>query len=212
MVDLYKIYRALKQREKRANRGSISHKAAELVVEVMRIVMDSPTKGNCLKLIEAEEEYLGFNVSAKRYSSDVLAAVKSKDFEINRPVINRYSVNRNNPGTGYLYIAVSSERPGKIKLGYTTLTLDKRMQLFRSKYGYFSFYVHCAALVKEPAKLEEMIGNEFKPHRVSAMIHRDSTEWYTLKPKRAEKLMLDFFRVNDIEILDWCLGVTTHRV
>ena len=192
MMDLYRVYRALQQRKKRAegkiNSDPLILSFAEETVEAMAEVIETPSVESCEALIDVELEYLRLgHSSAKAYGNQVLVAIQNNDYEINRPYIKKLSVSHEAPEWGVIYIATSLIKPKQVKIGYTTEGIDARFRKYKSKYGYpLKAYFH--RYVENPAEKEEILRIILRQYLVSGMRAGDSIEWYHLTPKEALKI------------------------
>ena len=124
-------------------------------------------------------------------------AVKSGNYVSGRP----HQISHE-PARGIVYCACAKSRTrrGQIKIGHTTLPLEKRLQLFRSKYGY-EIGPLFSAEVDKPARVEREVQLRLKPFRVSGSTNGDSNEWYRIdraSAVRAVKTAIRKLGSNDI--------------
>ena len=188
MTDLYRIYRALKQRASRAESGTTARDYAEETVEAMAIILDEPTEDNCTALIEAEKRFLRLSKTTVNYGDQVLDAITSGDYEIKRPYYNRVNIDAESPQIGFIYIAQTDHKPNQIKIGYTTTSIETRFRQYKHRYGY-KLDLYFSEQVKFPAAIECGVAAELRKLRVSGMIHGDSIEWYKTSPEEALKVL-----------------------
>ena len=129
MEDLWSIYKSVQARTKRSIGYSASRRqAAEGAARAMKAVIVQPTIENAQAFADAENAYLTQSSSGtiQLLSNRVIAAIKKNRYVINKPQINTYALQGHGPRKGKVYVARSSRKPGEIKLGYTTLILEKR--------------------------------------------------------------------------------------
>ena len=178
MEDLWKIYKAAKQRFNRSNNIDQKH-FAEKSVEAIKIVLENPTVENALKFASAEQEYLNHwstKTSVVSYSGRVVDSIRNNNFTSSKPKLNLPGFG-DHPAEGFIYIATSDTRLSQIKIGYTTLPLKKRMQLYRTRYQYL-IKPEAYAWVQNPAKIEKILQEKLKELRVCGLENGDSNEWY----------------------------------
>ena len=188
MLDLYKVYRGYKQRLARA-KSEEEILLATGIVEIMKELLDAPTLKNCNQLGKAEDQYLQYKKRGENYSDAVAVAIRSKKYEINRPYINQINVNNYNPDYGYIYVAVSEDKPGEVKLGFTTDKINKRLSSMKAKYQYKSLTLYFSQWISKPAEVEKLVSDQLNSVRSSAMRRHDSIEWYRASPDAVAELI-----------------------
>ena len=129
-----------------------------------------------------------------------LEAIRTNRFAIDKPVIKTYALQGEAPLPGKVYVARSKTRPGELKLGYTTMNLVKRAQLFRSKYGYADFRIIAHVSTKNPALLENLVQAELRSVRVCGNVKGDSNEWYRLGVVRFKLLVEQVARAHSLSV------------
>jgi len=181
MEDLWSIYKSVQARTKRSIGSSTARRrAAASAARAMKAVIVQPTIENAQAFAHAENTYLAHSSSGttQLLSSRVIEAIEKNRYVINKPPINTYALQGHGPRKGKVYVARSSRKPGEIKLGYTTLDLEKRAQLFRSRYQYEDFYIEHHAVAANPKKLESLVAERLKHLRVNVNEKGNSNEWY----------------------------------
>jgi hypothetical protein len=141
VLNLWKIYKYVSQRAARAVTLSQGVIAADMA-QAMKIILDKPTIKNARQFATYEKSYLSHcdsKTKSRLYAPEVIIAIRSKAYIVEKPPINIFGLSDNNPSQGYVYVATSARRLREVKLGFTTLSLESRAQKFRSKYGYVDF-------------------------------------------------------------------------
>lgn len=178
--DLWQITKLVKQRYSRT-KDEHQKELAWLAYQSMKIVREDPSIENAQKFVDIEQDFLFHpktKTNAVSYSERVFEAIKSNNFNYDsKPNINFAGNDTNAPDKGYLYIACSDIKPGQIKIGYTTLTLRKREQKYKIRYGY-SINITDYAFVEFPHKFEIELHRALTLLRVSGFESQESNEWF----------------------------------
>ncbi len=203
--DLWKIYKAVKQRYSRSVNPS-QKCLAEVYKDAMKLVLSSPTIDNAFDFSEKEQQYLDHpntRQNSKAYSHRVISALINNNFINSKPQINIGDLTGclpdRTPEDGYIYIAISDFRPNQLKIGYTTLPIKKRLQLYKSRYGYKLEAVHYAQ-VEFPSKIEMHAQKRLSAFRVSGLTNGDSNEWYNCDVDLAVNIIELVAEENDLLI------------
>jgi hypothetical protein len=178
--DLYQITKLVKQRYERT-KDEHQKELAWLAYQSMKLVREDPSIENAEAFVDTEQDFL-FHPNTRRntvsYSERVLEAVKSNNYnDDSRPNINHAGNEKNTPYLGYVYVARSDTKPNQIKIGYTTMKLEKRMQTYKTRYGY-SINITVYAFVDLPHKFEIELHRALKELRVSGFERKESNEWF----------------------------------
>ena len=175
-MDFYQKYKLMVQRSKRNPQCAVSEKIAA----VARGMFSAGITQNDLLVIVMEiqslEVFLPKNL--KRYGKELELAVLSGSYTAKRPYQIRHQFEKQHL-SGVIYILSSSQKRGRLKLGATTLPIEKRIALFESKYGYQVKLV-AAKTVKNVFLLENMVSKSLDVYRVARRTERDSNEWYAV--------------------------------
>ena len=175
-MDLYQKYKLMVQRSKRNPQCKVSEKIAA----VARGMFSSGVTRNDILVIVMEiqslEVFLPNNL--KRYGEELELAVLSGRYTAKRPYQIRHKFEKQHL-SGVIYLLSSPRKMGRLKLGATTLPIEKRIALFESKYGYQVRLV-AAKTVKNVFLLENMVSKNLDVCRVSGRTEGDSNEWYAV--------------------------------
>jgi len=138
MEDLWRIYKLVKCRIASSKDDGQKY-LATMSAQAMKIVRENPSVENAQEFANAEQNYLNHwktKAHAVSYSGRVINAIRNNDYTDTKPKFNIPSLGNHNPEEGFIYIACSNSRPDQVKIGYTTMTVKKRMQKYQSRYGY----------------------------------------------------------------------------
>ena len=175
-MDFYQKYKLMVQRSKRNPQCKVSEK----IVYVARgMFSEGVTRDDILAAvmeIQSLEVFLPKNL--KRYGKELELAVLSERYTAKRPYQIRHKFEKQHR-SGVIYLLSSPQKKGQLKLGATTLQIEKRIALFKSKYGYQVKLV-AAKTVKNVFLLEEMVSKSLDVYRVAAQTLGDSNEWYAV--------------------------------
>ena len=175
-MDFYQKYKMMVQRSKRNPQCKISEKIAAVARGMFSA---GATENDILATvleIQSLEVFLPKNL--KRYGKELELAILSGNYTAKRPYHIRHKYEKQHL-SGVIYLLSSPRKRGRLKLGATTLPIEKRIALFESKYGYQVNLV-AAKTVKNVFLLEEMVAKSLDTYRVSARILHDSNEWYAV--------------------------------
>ena len=175
-MDLYQIYKLFKQRAKRTPDCKVSEKIACLAKGMFSSNLSKKSLLKVIIDIQALEIFLPQHL--KRYGYKMELAVQSGTYSAERPYQIRHKYYQKDL-TGVIYLLSSANKKGQLKLGATTLEIDKRISLFQSRYGYPVRLV-AAKLVRNVFMVEEMVAKELDLYRVSRQTSGDSNEWYAI--------------------------------
>jgi len=155
-------------------------KVSEKIVAVARGMFSAGVSPNDILAtvmeIQSLEVFLPKNL--KRYGKELELAVLSGNFTANRPYQIRHKYEKQHL-SGVIYLLSSPQKRGRLKLGATTLPIEKRIALFESKYGYKVNLV-AAKTVKNVFLLENMVSKSLEVYRVAGRTEGDSNEWYAV--------------------------------
>jgi hypothetical protein len=199
-IDLYDIYRKVKQRAVRCSYSS-QKEAATKALNAMEIVIDSPSVENAGLFKEIEKEWINHPYTRSgvvQYGDIVLVAIKSNAFEVSRPFYNTKALGFD-PVFGTFYVAESELKKNQIKIGCTTRDIDERLRKFKQKYGYelnLKLYVS----VSYPSRVEEYISKQIREGRVTGCSDGDSNEWYFGSASDVRVLVESFCKINGYKI------------
>ena len=178
-IDLWNIYRLVKQRYQRAKCESQKDAAFETLVAI-KVTRDNPTISNAIEFENSEKKYLNHpytKSNSKSYGAQVVSAISTNLYVINKPRHKIYHLGNCDPEIGRVYIASSSEHPNEIKIGHTTLLIKERPSKYSYKYGY-TLDLEYFAEVSYPARIEHKVAELIKNVRTSGCTNGDSIEWF----------------------------------
>jgi hypothetical protein len=197
-LDLYAKYKAFHLRHSKAVGEKQKLHAAECL-NLMRNLLEKPNLSNAGLLLKAEQKFLLNSQSNLLHSKEIIKAIKSNDYEINYPYINKNFLNGHNPSVGYVYVAVSSDRKNEVKIGYTTLELERRLQKFKTRYGLKNFELYFGIWTSFPAEVEDQVCEELRPFLSSGNSGGGSIEWFEVSPEVAVTLICMNVQKNGIQ-------------
>jgi len=197
-LDLYAKYKAFHLRHKKAFGEKQKLYAAECL-DLMRNLLNKPNLSNAGLLQKAEQKFLLYSQSNLLHSKEIISAIRFNDYEINRPYINKNFLSGHNPEVGYVYVAVSSDRKKEVKIGYTTLELERRLQKFKTRYDLKNFELYFGVWTSYPAEVEGLVCEELKPFLSSGNSWSGSIEWFRVSPEVATTLICMNVTKNDMK-------------
>lgn len=174
MINLYDIKKKVKQRHKR-NPNEFS----EIYCQWIDYVIDCPTIESAYGFMESEERYLSLcERNQIRYGLQVLGAIEKSQFFIEPPHVKVPGRSTYDPSHGYVYLAISEQRPEEIKIGSTTQDPIKRVAQTKQRYGYSDYQCVYWIKVDCPARIERKLHEYFSLRLVNGMVFKDSKEWF----------------------------------
>ena len=190
-IDLYqKTHRMISQRARRNPNCPIFLEIKALSSEIYeRGTSHQEQLAIARKIILLENS---FSPALARYGSIIENALLSKNYMAERPFQIRHRF-QDQEKSGIIYILNSTNRPGECKLGATTLSINKRCELYESKYGY-SVYPYFFTTARAPFSVEFRISEIIRSQKVISKTNGDSIEWYMITPERLKGIIIDFIR------------------
>lgn len=183
-VNLYDISKSFYQR---SNRNQSCLLKAEAYSVSRDLWNEKRSKRDLIKIISVlkkiERSIPGLSVF---FADRAEKAVRNDNYFVRVPyaIAHRY-----NDRPGRVYILTSKSRPGECKLGATTLSMRDRCEKYESRYGYdvsTFFSIDCA----KPFALEKRVADKISELRTVRNASGDSIEWYQIKPKDLEKIIV----------------------
>jgi len=175
-MDLYQKYKLMVQRSKRNPECKVSEKIAAVARGMFSADVSRNDILATVMEIQSLEVFLPKNL--KRYGKELELAALSGNFTAKRPYQIRHKYEKQHL-SGVIYLLSSPQKRGRLKLGATTLPIEKRIALFESKYGYQVKLV-AAKTVKNVFLLENMVSKNLDVYRISGRTEGDSNEWYAV--------------------------------
>lgn len=175
-MDFYQKYKMMVQRSKRNPQCKVSEK----IVAVARGMFSAGATRNKIlaTVIEIQSLEVFLPKNLKRYGKELELAVLSGTYTVNRPYQIRHKFEKQHL-SGVIYLLSSPQKRGRLKLGATTLPIEKRIALFKSRYGYQVKLV-AAKTVKNVFLLEDMVSKSLDIYKVSGCTEGASNEWYAI--------------------------------
>ena len=204
-IDLWKIYKTVYARfhyvmsagtksDETRCRATKMEAAALKIIEAAEKNEDMPAMLRLITQLEKAETTYGNSPDVRggnpRASELFEEAVRSGNYMIGRPHQISKKPER---GTVYCARAAFGTRKGQLKIGHTTLLLKKRLQLYRSKYGYEMTPIFSME-VEKPTEIEREVQSRLKPYRISGSTNGDSNEWYRIDAARAMRTIKSAIR------------------
>lgn len=184
-INLYDIYSKVCNRK---NSGSIApgarlaaavaaEKASELIAKVSPITLAA--------FRDAERKWAAATGSNKKsYADEFESAIRSGNYLVRRKGVNNAWNEDYQPLEGFIYGAISSDRPGWMKLGATTEGPLDRLDAFAKHYGLKDICLMYHAHVAKPMSVENAIRISLREYSVR-MSAKDSREWFAVSPDHA---------------------------
>lgn len=181
-LDLWKIKKRVLQRRDRSPNCK-----SDFYCDAIDSVIEKQTSKNIASFIKAENAYIreAGNSTLKRYGASIKEAISNGNYCIDIPFHKVPGKHTYDPPYGYVYLAVSKQRKGEVKVGSTTQDPEKRADLFRRKYGYEDFRIWRKHWVPYPARIEKQLNMRMRGYLVSGLTNGDSKEWYKISRKGA---------------------------
>jgi len=185
--DLYKIYKGFYGRSYVDAycdlKAEMTELARRIVLSLFRSQSLQLEDRDLLTKIDEDCEYLiqleGMISRQVSYAKRLKRALQSRNFIINipYPILPLWQDHSKTNGT--IYIFTSPEAPGLVKLGATTIDIQKRASVFSKRY-------HIPITIKfqknsyDPFVTEKKIGSVFSELRTNGCSYGYSNEWYNV--------------------------------
>ena len=185
-MDLYKTYKALKQRANRHPQDWLSQEISNTARSIFYVDGKKKDVLNRISKIKSLKKKLPSKY--KRYGAEMLCAVNKGEYSTDRPYAIRHRFDQSHK-TGLIYVMTSPMRSGQSKLGATTLSIKKRMSCYQTKYQY-PVHAENWKQIEKPFEIEDLVSKVVRDHRVSGNASGDSIEWYHLSSEELWNLVL----------------------
>ena len=176
-LDLYKIYRMYSQRCRRDSDVELSRK---IKGSMEKLIYGRLEKDEMIKVVyEIKELEAYLNPRLKRYAPEIFDAIINETYSINIPyaLLHKRREQENNGGFGHIYLGISDQKFGQVKIGATTLKISKREYAYRRKWGY-SMSIDWFQTIQHPFSFESELKEFFNDDLVAGVTSGDSNEWY----------------------------------
>ena len=190
-MEIYKIYKLVKQRFKRKPSDSLLEK---ITAQFRKLFDQDRSKEELLEIVDtiiSLENELPSRL--KRYGEEVKEALISGKYSLKRPYPISHFYNESEGDVGTVYIFTSRSKKGQVKLGATTLSMHDREKAYFAKYGYSVVAVKHIK-VNKPFELERLVKESIKHTRVAGNVEGDSNEWYSMN---IDELYKKIIEIND---------------
>lgn len=200
-VDLYEIYRLVKQRNKKdriANKSESTLLKIESMVKAAKDITEKHTLKNVAVFRKAEWSWFNsYDVKndVVLYADEFENAIRSKNFVISKPPMNTLSCGWN-PNSGIVYCFVSTSKPGEVKIGATTMELMARIKKLAKRYNYENVEVFFYQAVNYPSRVEEDVKRLLGSKIVSGYSKTGSIEWYKVSRRGAINAVKQAIQLN----------------
>ena len=196
-VDLFRLYRSIKQRHKRNPDDYLMMMNDDLGHALRQHFnggeLDLP---KILKDLQKTEEIL----SPRKILVDdyLISQVAENLFTVDVPYQVQHRWREDASDVASVYIAKSSARPKEVKLGVTKMSLRRRERSYEYRYWY-DLNIVWSKKFPAPFSAETRIKEAIKPHLVKAVTDGDSNEWYDLTVDDLRKVIESNFSLSGLD-------------
>lgn len=187
-TNLYITYKKVKQRIGRA-KSKEERIAAEAAKVAAKSVIDKPTLTN-VKIFRAKEmKWLRYaSMSARLLADEFENAIRSKSYKVERSFMKTNHTGWA-PKKGIVYCLTCLEMPGCVKVGATTLKLEKRLQLY-ARHSLSQLSVPFKIETDNPSLVEERAQRILSKNRVRGPNGGQSSEWFRVTVDEASRAIV----------------------
>jgi len=184
-INLYDIYRKVCNRKNDGSMAPGARLASKVAADKARELIEKVSPTALAAFREAERKWASLTGSNKKsYADEFEAAIQSGSYLVQGSGVNNAWNKEYQPLEGFIYGAMSSERPGWMKLGATTEGPLDRLEAFRKHYRLKDIHLMYHALVEKPMSVENAIRKSLRTYNVR-MSKNDSREWFNVLPDHA---------------------------
>lgn len=180
-----KVYR--RSRSDRASPNLLS--LAQNAREAASNILEKPTLKNVATFRKIENQWLArSSANARSCADEFEEAIRSKNFFVQRAQLNIYALGFD-PKKGWVYVLVTNDHPGCIKIGSTTAyqTPKQRINTYKSKVSLNHAQVAFEIETDFPSRIEHLVHIKLEKKRVSGPNGTKSNEWFKVSVKTAIK-------------------------
>jgi hypothetical protein len=184
-INLYEIYRKVYFRYHKAKEKSVYTQIfANSMHDAAKAILEKPTIKSVKDFEKIESIYLicpGVRLGSKPIVFEFFAAIRSKNYYVEGPHLNTH---RNGKifTNGLIYFFKSADKPGQVKIGFTTQDVYLRMKQIRNREQLSDLGMHFYVSTNKTSELEDAIHTELKPAQVSGRVEKiKSKEWFYIK-------------------------------
>jgi hypothetical protein len=196
LEDLWSLYKTVYARTTRT-KSPITDEYAKNAEKAARVVAETES----LTAVDALRYWENLWLSQQDVKSRISCADRFENALISGVYTNKkpYVLGGNfgrNPIFGSVYVALWSGRPDEVKVGATSMDIDKRLYRFRQRYG-VAIELHERFDALYPFKVETFFQKTFQILRVRTNAHGESNEWYQMKAETAIFYLREMSRILD---------------
>ena len=185
-INLYDIYRKVYFRYHKAKEKSIYTQIfANSMHDAAKAILEKPTIKSVKGFEKIESIYLicpGVRSGTKAIAFEFYAAIRSKNFYVKEHVPLNTHRNGKIVTKGWIYFFKSSDKPGQVKIGYTTQDVYLRMAQIRNREQLSDLGMHFYVSTNKTSELEDAIHSALKTDQVSGRVEKNkSKEWFYIK-------------------------------
>jgi hypothetical protein len=187
-INLTKIYRKVYCRyHKAAKKPVYAQIYADSMRNAAKAILEKKTIKSVKDFEKIEAIYLscpGVGSATRPIADEFYAAIRSKNFHVEETPLNTYR-NGKVVNYGWVYFFKSSDKPGQIKIGYTTRDIDLRMAEIKKDEKLSDIAMHFYVATNKTTELEDAIHSALKIVQVSGRVEKNkSTEWFFIDRDR----------------------------
>ena len=188
-INLRDIYKRAKVRVKSAERKDDPSLLAAAMAQkrAARKIVEEPSQTNVEAFRKLERAWAVLSGSRVRLADEFAAAIRGD--HVNHALHNSYSTG-SNPRQGTVYCLVAPNMRGCVKVGYASVTLEKRAQTYFRDHRVWPKFI-LKLKVKYPAKVEHRALKDLLKFRVPGPPPkgRHSNEWFKVLQREAIKIV-----------------------
>jgi hypothetical protein len=185
LINLYEIYRKVYFRHHKAAKKPVYTQIyADFMRNAAKAILEKQTIKSIKDFEKIEAIYLscpGVGSAIRPIADEFYAAIRSKNFYVEETPLNTYR-NGKVVNYGWVYFFKSSDKPGQIKIGYTTQDVYLRMTQIRNREQLSDLGMHFYVSTNKTSELEDAIHTALKTAQVSGRVEKNkSKEWFYIK-------------------------------
>ena len=173
-VDLFQIYKMYIQRCRRRPWDERQVRNKEDMENLIKNDLTLEEMKEIAEQLRGREIVMGARVN---YGARILRALEEGSYKIDVPYQVLHRWRETDRTEGWIYLAVSDDKSGQVKIGATTMPIWKREYSYNYRYGY-SIDILWKRRVSMPFTLETDLKEIFRSSLVSGLTDGDSNEWY----------------------------------
>jgi hypothetical protein len=184
-INLYDIYRKVYFRcHKAAKKSVYTQIFANSMHDAAKAILEKPTIKSVKDFEKIESIYLicpGVRSGSTPIAFEFYAALRSKNYYVVGPHLNTHR-NGKIVTNGWIYFLKSADKPGQVKIGFTTQDVYLRMAQIRNREQLSDLVMHFYVSTNKTSELEDAIHSALKTAQVSGRVEKNkSKEWFYIK-------------------------------